>query len=37
VAPWLHTAKAGDRVAGFLRTAAPLHRWLDQNVGPGPA
>jgi len=22
---------------GFLRTAAPLHRWLDQNVGPDPA
>ena len=37
VAPWLHTAKAGDHVAGFLRTAAPLHRWLDQNVGPDPA
>ena len=29
--------KAGDRVAGFLHTAAPLHRWLDRNVGPGPA
>jgi len=37
VAPWLHTAKARDHVAGFLRTAAPLHRWLDQNVGPEPA
>jgi hypothetical protein len=21
-------------VAGVLRTAAPLHRWLDRNVGP---
>jgi uncharacterized protein (TIGR02453 family) len=37
VQPWLHTAEARDRVAGFLRTAAPLHRWLDQNVGPNPA
>jgi uncharacterized protein (TIGR02453 family) len=37
VAPWLHTAEARDRVAGFMRTAAPLHRWLDQNVGPDPA
>jgi uncharacterized protein (DUF2461 family) len=34
VAPWLHTSKAGHRVAGVLRTAAPLHRWLDRNVGP---
>jgi uncharacterized protein (TIGR02453 family) len=37
VAPWLSTAKAKDHVAGFLRTAAPLHRWLDQRVGPDPA
>jgi uncharacterized protein (TIGR02453 family) len=37
VAPWLYTAGAMDRVAGFLRTAAPLHRWLDQEVGPDPA
>lgn len=37
VAPWLETAEAKDRVAGFLRTAAPLHRWLDQQVGPHPA
>jgi len=37
VAPWLGTAKAKDRVVGFLRTAAPLHQWLDQQVGPGPA
>ena len=37
VAPWLGTAKAKDRVAGFLRTAAPLHQWLDQQVGPGAA
>ena len=36
VAPWLHTAKAKDKVAGFLRTAAPLHQWLDHNVGPDP-
>jgi len=37
VAPWLHTGQARDRVAGFLRTAAPVHRWLDENVGPDPA
>ena len=34
VAPWLHTSKPRDQVAGVLRTAAPLHRWLDRNVGP---
>ena len=33
VAPWLHTGKAKDRVAGVLRTAAPLHQWQDRNVG----
>lgn len=32
-APWLGTAEAKDRVAGFLRAAAPLHHWLDQHVG----
>ena len=37
VAPWLHTAKARDHVTGFLRTAAPLQRWLDLRVGPVPA
>ncbi len=37
VAPWLYTAAAKDRVAGLLRTAAPLHHWLDQRVGPDPA
>jgi uncharacterized protein (DUF2461 family) len=37
VAPWLHTAKTRDRVAGFLRTAAPLQHWLDHRVGPDPA
>ena len=37
VAPWLHTAQAEDHVVGFLRTAAPLHQWLDQRVGPDPA
>jgi uncharacterized protein (TIGR02453 family) len=36
VAPWLYTAQAKDRVAGVLRTAAPLQRWLDQEVGPDP-
>ena len=34
VAPWLHTSKARDRVAGVLRTASPLDQWLDRNVGP---
>jgi uncharacterized protein (TIGR02453 family) len=34
VAPWLHTAAAKDKVAGFLRTTAPLHQWLEQHVGP---
>jgi uncharacterized protein (TIGR02453 family) len=37
VAPWLHTAHARDRVAGVLRAAAPLQRWLDQEVGPDPS
>jgi uncharacterized protein (TIGR02453 family) len=37
VAPWLYTSGAKDRVAGFLRTAAPLQQWLDQRVGPDPA
>jgi uncharacterized protein (TIGR02453 family) len=33
VEPWLHTGKARDQVAGVLRSAAPLHHWLDRNVG----
>jgi uncharacterized protein (TIGR02453 family) len=33
VAPWLHTSQAKGKVAGFLRTAAPLQQWLDRNVG----
>ena len=37
VEPWLHTAQASDKVAGFLRTAAPLSQWLDDQVGPDPA
>jgi uncharacterized protein (TIGR02453 family) len=37
VAPWLSTPKAKDRVVDFLRTAAPLHQWLDEQVGPDPA
>jgi uncharacterized protein (TIGR02453 family) len=37
VALWLHTATAKDKVAGFLRTAAPLHRWLEHHVGPDHA
>jgi uncharacterized protein (TIGR02453 family) len=37
IAPWLSTAEAKGKVVGFLRTAAPLHSWLDQQVGPDPA
>jgi uncharacterized protein (TIGR02453 family) len=37
VAPWLYTAEPRARVAGFLRTAVPLHHWLEQQVGPDPA
>jgi uncharacterized protein (TIGR02453 family) len=37
VAAWLHTAAAKEKVAGVLRVAAPLHQWLDQNVGPDAA
>jgi uncharacterized protein (TIGR02453 family) len=37
VEPWLHTAKASEKVAGVLRTAAPLGHWLDHKVGPDPA
>jgi uncharacterized protein (TIGR02453 family) len=33
VAAWLGTAKAKDRVVGFLRDSAPLRAWLDDNVG----
>lgn len=33
-AAWLGTAKAYDRVTGFLRAAAPLHEWLENHVGP---
>jgi len=36
MAPWLSTAQAKGHVTGFLRTAAPLQRWLDQKVGPSP-
>jgi hypothetical protein len=35
-AAWLYTAQTKDRMAGVLRTAAPLQRWLDQEVGPDP-
>jgi uncharacterized protein (TIGR02453 family) len=33
VAAWMGTAKAKDRVVGFLRDSAPLRAWLDDNVG----
>ena len=32
--PWLETAEAKDRIAGFLRAARPLSEWLDAHVGP---
>lgn len=34
VAPWLGTAKAKDRVIGFLRASAPVAGWLGAHVGP---
>ncbi len=33
VAAWMGTAKAKDRVVGFLRGAGPLNGWLDKHVG----
>jgi uncharacterized protein (TIGR02453 family) len=33
VAAWMGTAKAKDRVVGFLRDSAPLRAWLDDHVG----
>jgi uncharacterized protein (TIGR02453 family) len=33
VEPWLETAEAKDRIAGFLRAARPLRTWLEANVG----
>ena len=32
--PWLETAEAMDRIAGFLRAARPLSDWLEAYVGP---
>jgi uncharacterized protein (TIGR02453 family) len=37
VAGWLHTAGAKRRVVDFLRTSAPLQRWLDDHVGESEA
>ncbi|WP_405019655.1 DUF2461 domain-containing protein [Kitasatospora sp. NBC_00070] len=33
-AAWLGTARALDRIAGFLRASQPLMAWLDGHVGP---
>jgi uncharacterized protein (TIGR02453 family) len=33
-AAWLGTAKAKTRVADVIRSSAPLHQWLTENVGP---
>jgi uncharacterized protein (TIGR02453 family) len=37
VEPWLGTAEAKDRIAGFLRTTRPLGGWLNEHVGPDQA
>jgi uncharacterized protein (TIGR02453 family) len=37
VAAWLGTAAAKRRVVDFLRVAAPLQAWLDEQVGPSTA
>lgn len=37
VQPWLATAEAKDRIAGFLRTTRPLGDWLQRHVGPEQA
>ncbi|HUF84639.1 MAG TPA: DUF2461 domain-containing protein [Acidimicrobiia bacterium] len=34
VAAWMGTAKAKDRIVGFLRAAGSLNDWLDKRVGP---
>jgi uncharacterized protein (TIGR02453 family) len=34
VGAWLGTAKAKERVVGFLRASKPIYRWLERNVGP---
>jgi uncharacterized protein (TIGR02453 family) len=34
---WLGTRKAKDRVVTFLRSAAPLATWLEENVGASTA
>jgi uncharacterized protein (TIGR02453 family) len=34
VQPWLGTAEAKDRIAGFLRTTRPLGAWLHRHAGP---
>jgi uncharacterized protein (TIGR02453 family) len=34
VAAWMGTAKAKQRVVGFLVAARPLNHWLDIHVGP---
>ena len=36
-AAWLGTPAARERVAGFLRAAAPLMSWLDSHVGESTA
>jgi uncharacterized protein (TIGR02453 family) len=34
VPKWVHTPKALDRIVTTWRAAAPLHRWLNDHVGP---
>ncbi len=31
---WLGTARAKDRIVGFLEAARPVRAWLDAHVGP---
>jgi uncharacterized protein (TIGR02453 family) len=33
-AAWLGTAKAKDRIVGFLERSRPIVAWLDDHVGP---
>jgi uncharacterized protein (TIGR02453 family) len=35
--PWLHTAQARERIAGWWRELAPLNAWLGEHVGASTA
>ena len=34
IAKWVHIPKALDQIVTTWRAAAPLHKWLNRNVGP---